>query len=80
MEDLYVQPQYRGKGTGSKLWKSVVKHALDIGCARCNFSVLDWNTPSIEFYKRQGAVDLSEKEGWKCFRMNKNVMEEFVSK
>ena len=57
-----------------------MKDALDVGCSRCNFSVLDWNEPSIEYYKRQGAVDLSEKEGWKCFRMNKNVMEEFVKK
>jgi len=80
MEDLYVQPQYRGAGIGSKLWKGVVQHSLDIGCSRCNFSVLDWNLPSIEYYKRQGAVDLSEKEGWKCFRMTKQVMEQFVKK
>lgn len=42
--------------------------------------VLDWNKPSIDYYKRQGAVDLSEKEGWLSFRMTKNKMEEFVSK
>lgn len=80
MEDLYVQPDCRGRGVGSKLWKAVVRDALDIGCSRCNFSVLDWNQPSIDYYKRQGAVDLSEMEGWKCFRMTKSVMEEFVSK
>lgn len=78
MEDLYVQPDQRGKGTGTKLWKAVVDDALKIGCSRCNFSVLDWNTPSIEYYKRQGAVDLSTAEGWLCFRMNKDVMERFV--
>jgi len=80
MEDLYVQPQYRGQGVGTKLWKAVVRDALAVGCSRCNFSVLDWNTPSIEYYKRQGAVDLSDKEGWKSFRMTKSVMEDFVSK
>ena len=46
----------------------------------CDCQVLDWNTPSIEYYKRQGAVDLSTKEGWLCFRMNKDVMERFVQK
>ena len=58
----------------------MVRDALAVGCSRCNFSVLDWNTPSIEYYKRQGAVDLSDKEGWKSFRMTKGVMEDFVSK
>eukprot|EP00092_Neocalanus_flemingeri_P013419 GFUD01014468.1.p1 GENE.GFUD01014468.1~~GFUD01014468.1.p1 ORF type:complete len:162 (+),score=47.98 GFUD01014468.1:55-540(+) len=78
MEDLYVQPDQRGKGTGTKLWKALVDDALTTGCSRCNFSVLDWNTPSIEYYKRKGAVDLSTAEGWLCFRMNKDEMERFV--
>ena len=63
-----------------QLWRAVVRDALDIGCSRCNFSVLDWNQPSIDYYKRQGAVDLSEKEGWLSFRMTKETMKEFVSK
>ena len=42
--------------------------------------MLDWNKPSIDYYKRQGAVDLSEKEGWLSFRMTKDKMQEFVSK
>ncbi len=40
--------------------------------------MLDWNKPSIEFYKSLGAVDLTGKEGWLAFRMNKEVMQEFV--
>ena len=52
---------------------------LDIGCTRCNFSVLDWNKPSIEFYKKHGAVDLSEAEGWLAFRMNHHEMKLFCS-
>ena len=46
----------------------------------CTRQVLDWNKPSIEYYKRQGAVDLTEKEGWLSFRMDKAGMVEFVSK
>ena len=50
-----------------------------MGCTRCNFSVLDWNAPSIDFYKRQGAVDLSGAEGWLAFRMNHQEMKNFCS-
>ena len=56
-----------------------IQAGLDIGCSRCNFSVLDWNTPSIEFYKKHGAVDLSEAEGWLAFRMNQHEMKLFCS-
>jgi diamine N-acetyltransferase len=41
--------------------------------------VLNWNIPSIEYYKRQGAFDLTEKEKWHIFRMNENEMKDFVS-
>ncbi|XP_023323958.1 diamine acetyltransferase 2-like [Eurytemora carolleeae] len=80
MEDLYVQPEYRSRGVGTKLWKSIITAALEINCSRCNFQVLDWNKPSIKYYKRQGAVDLSAAEGWLMFRMNRKEMETFVSK
>ena len=53
---------------------------LSNGCTRCNFSVLDWNKPSIEFYKQCGAVDLTGKEGWLAFRMERAVMQAFVEK
>ena len=42
--------------------------------------MLNWNEPGIEYYKRQGAVNLTEKEGWLAFRMDKTAMEKFVSK
>ena len=57
----------------------LLQAGLDIGCTRCNFSVLDWNAPSIDFYKRQGAVDLSGAEGWLSFRMNHQEMKNFCS-
>ena len=62
-----------------QLWRAVVKHALEIGCARCDFSVLDWNKSSIAFYKKKGAQDLSESGGYKSFRMEREVMENFVN-
>ena len=78
MEDIYVTPKYRNKGIGQLMWKTCVKNALDKRCTRCNFAVLDWNKPSIEFYKLKGAVDLSAKEGWLAFRMEEDVMKKFT--
>ena len=78
MEDLYVTPTYRNKGIGKKLWQACVQAGLEMKCTRCNFSVLDWNKPSIEFYKSKGAVDLSGAEGWLAFRLHQSEMEKFV--
>jgi len=80
MEDIYVQPDFRGKGIGTKLWKKVVGTGLEEGCTRCNFQVLDWNKPSIDYYKRQGATDISESEGWLAFRMTHDAMKAFSKK
>lgn len=79
MEDLYVSPDFRGKGAGKALWKACVQAGLDMGCNRCNFSVLDWNKPSIEFYKRNGAQDLTAKDGWLAFRLHKDEMVTFCN-
>ena len=61
-----------------QLWKSIVRHALELGCARCDWSVLAWNKSSIEYYKSKGGVDMTDSQGYKSFRMIKSVMEEFV--
>merc|ERR1711936_34530 len=63
LDDLYVKPEERGKGIGIKLMQSVMKDGLNINCARCTWHVLDWNQPSIKFYKNRGAVDLNKTEG-----------------
>ena len=55
-----------------------VQAGLERGCTRCNWSVCNWNKPSIEFYKAFGAVYLPTKEGWLSFRMDKKTMEDFV--
>jgi GNAT superfamily N-acetyltransferase len=67
LEDIYVEPEYRGKGIGSALLKRLAKIARDEDCGRMEWSVLTWNQPSIDFYHRLGAVTL---EDWRTFRLN----------
>ncbi|MBS1707871.1 MAG: GNAT family N-acetyltransferase [Armatimonadetes bacterium] len=67
LEDLFVLPDKRGKGYGKALISHVAKFAHDHGCARFEWSVLDWNTPSIDFYKSLGAVPMDE---WTVFRLS----------
>jgi len=55
LEDLWVRPEFRGKGIGKALLKRLAALALARGCTRYVWQVLDWNTPSIEFYKAMGA-------------------------
>ena len=65
LEDVYVSPEFRGKGAGKALLKHVAKIAVDNDCGRFEWSVLDWNTPSIEFYESLGAKSQSE---WIIYR------------
>jgi len=60
LEDLYVTPQARGQGAGRALLAHLAALALDRGCARFEWSVLDWNTPAIDFYRKIGAVPMEE--------------------
>ena len=70
LEDLYVTPSARGRGLGRRLIANAARFAVDSGCVRFNFSVLNWNAPAKEFYRRVGAVNLSEKEGWEAYRVS----------
>jgi GNAT superfamily N-acetyltransferase len=56
LEDLYLVPEERGHGYGSKLFDAVVSIAKDRKCPRMDWQVLDWNTPAIEFYERKDAT------------------------
>ena len=67
LEDLFVRPEHRGKGCGKALLKKLAAIAVERGCGRFEWSCLDWNTPSIEFYKSMGAVAM---EGWTTFRVS----------
>jgi GNAT superfamily N-acetyltransferase len=66
LEDLFVKPAARGHGLGKALLLHLAKIAVERGCGRMDWSVLDWNTPSIEFYKALGAVAMGD---WTTFRL-----------
>ena len=66
LEDLYVKPEYRKKGYGKGLLLEVAKLAVARGCGRMEWTCLDWNTPSIEFYLSIGAKPMSE---WTIYRL-----------
>lgn len=67
LEDLFVRPEYRGKGFGKKLLLHLVQIAKERGCGRMEWSVLNWNTPAIEFYESLGAKPMSE---WTVYRLD----------
>ncbi len=60
LEDLFVRPACRGRGYGEALLRHLARLALDRGCARFEWSVLDWNEPAIRFYRKLGAVALDD--------------------
>ena len=64
--DLYVKAEYRGKGYGKGLLKKLAQIAVERGCGRLEWSCLDWNKPSIEFYLSLGAEPM---EDWTTYRM-----------
>ena len=66
LEDLFVRPAVRGKGYGRALLVELAKVAAARGCGRMEWSVLDWNEPAIEFYKKLGAKSMDE---WTVFRL-----------
>ncbi len=65
LEDLFVLPEYRGKGHGKALLTAVAKAAVERGCGRLEWAVLDWNEPAIRFYRSLGAVPLDEWTGYR---------------
>ena len=75
LEDLFVQEHLRGKGIGKDLLRHLAAIAISKGCARMEWSVLDWNTPAIEFYKSLGAVAM---DGWTVYRLDERAMERFA--
>ena len=65
LEDLFVKPEYREKGFGKAIIAYLARLAVERGCGRFEWSCLDWNEPSIRFYKSLGAVPLSEWTGYR---------------
>jgi GNAT superfamily N-acetyltransferase len=67
LEDLFVRPEFRGQGHGKGLLMAIARLAVERGCARFEWPVLDWNEPSIAFYKALGAVAMDE---WTTYRIS----------
>lgn len=67
LEDLFVHPEFRGRGIGKALLEQVAAIAVEKGCPRLKWEVLDWNTPAIEFYSAMGAEFLDE---WRNVRVS----------
>ncbi|WNV74647.1 GNAT family N-acetyltransferase [Geodermatophilus sp. DSM 44513] len=76
LEDLYVQPAHRGRGLGRELLRTLADLCVQRGYSRLEWSVLDWNTPSIEFYRAAGAVPM---DGWSVFRLTDDALEHFAA-
>lgn len=72
LEDLYVEPRFRGLGIGKALLQRTAAFAVEKGCRRVQWAVLDWNTPAIDFYRAMGAEMLDE---WKTVRLDDEALE-----
>jgi GNAT superfamily N-acetyltransferase len=71
LEDLYVRPTHRGRGYGKALLSHIAGLAVDRGCGRFEWSVLDWNQRAIDFYKNLGAIPLND---WTMFRVSDQAL------
>jgi GNAT superfamily N-acetyltransferase len=76
LEDLFVRPQHRGTGLGIELLRTLASTAAQSGYRRVEWAVLDWNTPSIDFYKRVGALPMDE---WRIFRLTGDALSELAA-
>jgi GNAT superfamily N-acetyltransferase len=76
LEDLYVQPEHRGSGLGRELLRTLADLCVQHGYSRLEWSVLGWNTPSIEFYAAAGAVPMDE---WTVFRLTDDALTAFAA-
>jgi GNAT superfamily N-acetyltransferase len=77
LEDLFVRPRFRKKGIGKALLTHLAKLAVEQGCRRYQWQVLDWNTPSIEFYESLGAKVMKE---WLTMRLSGEQLQQMGAK
>lgn len=75
LEDLYVKPEYRGKGYGKAILKKLAQIAVERGCGRLEWWCLDWNKPSIDFYLSIGAEPM---EDWTVYRIAGDTLHRFA--
>jgi GNAT superfamily N-acetyltransferase len=72
LEDLFVEPPYRGRGHGKALLRAVATRAVERGCGRLEWSVLNWNEPALRFYRSLGAVPMNE---WRLYRLTGDALQ-----
>lgn len=77
LEDLYVPEIYRGRGVGLALMAALARLAVDRGCGRLEWAVLDWNQPAVDFYERLGA---KRQAGWSTYRVEGEGLREMLSR
>jgi GNAT superfamily N-acetyltransferase len=75
LEDLYVKPEYRGRGIGKKLLAFLARLTIERRCGRLEWWVLDWNRPAIEFYESLGARPMNE---WTVYRLTGPSLEKLA--
>ncbi|XP_019962689.1 diamine acetyltransferase 1-like [Paralichthys olivaceus] len=74
LEEFYVMDEYRGMGIGSDILRHLSDLAMKTRCSGMMFVVAENNESSVNFYKRRGAEDLSQEEGWRLFRFDKDSL------
>lgn len=72
LEDLFVRPECRGRGHGKALLAAVARLAVERGCGRIDWTVLDWNEPALRFYRALGAVPLDD---WTLYRLSGDALQ-----
>ncbi|XP_045163587.2 uncharacterized protein LOC123527917 [Mercenaria mercenaria] len=77
--NLYVRPAYRNKGIGTKLFRSVARVAVERKCNQLDWIVRGWNKDAIEFYKKTGAMNLSNEKEWNSFRLSGEKLCSFIN-
>ena len=77
LEDLFVKPEYRGRGHGKALICELARITVERGCGRLEWCCLDWNTPSIDFYLSLGARQMNE---WTTYRLTGDSLNALVNK
>jgi len=77
IEDIFVREPFRGRGIGQRLLATVARIAVDRGCGRVEWSVLDWNAPSIGFYRSMGAHPLDD---WTVYRLHEGPLAQLAQR
>ena len=77
LEDLFVLPRHRGKGYGKKLLCKLAEITVERNCGRLEWSCLDWNRPSIDFYRSMGAIPMEE---WTTYRLTGEALKKAAGK